>query len=85
MTSISNELVNRYDRQIRLWGFEGQRRIITGKMLVVGVTPMIMEMAKNLILGGLGHICVLDNRKVTQINNQGLYILSEEQLGKNAC
>ncbi|OMJ08236.1 hypothetical protein AYI70_g11669, partial [Smittium culicis] len=49
-------------------------------MLVVGVTPMIMEMAKNLILGGLGHISVLDNRKVTQVNSQGLYILSEEQL-----
>ncbi|PVU86744.1 hypothetical protein BB559_006418 [Furculomyces boomerangus] len=28
MTEISNEQVSRYDRQIRLWGFDGQQRIL---------------------------------------------------------
>jgi hypothetical protein len=54
--------VARYDRQIRVWGFETQRRLHDIRFLFIGITQTSLECLKNLVLGGASSIsCVLDS------------------------
>ncbi|PVU99554.1 hypothetical protein BB559_000618, partial [Furculomyces boomerangus] len=87
MTEISNEQVSRYDRQIRLWGFDGQQRMLKSKILVIGVNPLTMEMSKNLVLGGIGQLSIMDDGIVNSSDTHNLYILGEEHVGekKSKC
>jgi hypothetical protein len=41
-----------YDRSIRLWGKDSQQRIISAKVLVVGLRSLSAEICKNLVLAG---------------------------------
>jgi hypothetical protein len=41
-----------YDRSIRLWGKDSQQRIMTAKVLVVGLRSLSAEVCKNLVLAG---------------------------------
>lgn len=47
-----------YDRQIRLWGVEAQRRLSTGHVLIVGAASsgLAQEVAKNVVLAGVGRV-----------------------------
>ena len=49
-----------YDRQIRLWGLETQRGLLGTRILLIGVNGLGNEIAKNLVLAGVGHLHVLD-------------------------
>lgn len=48
--------VNKYDRQIRLWGQSGQRRLGEAKIALLGSSGAGIEALKNLVLPGVGHI-----------------------------
>jgi hypothetical protein len=53
--------VTRYDRQIRAWGFETQRRLHNTRFLFIGITFTSLECMKNLVLAGASSVsCVLD-------------------------
>lgn len=52
--------LNRYDRQIRAWGFETQRRLKVCKLLIIGFNHASMECIKNLSLAGACLIHVSD-------------------------
>lgn len=57
--SIAQEatfVVDKYDRQIRLWGKRGQRRLGEGRVALVKCTGAGIEALKNLILPGIGFI-----------------------------
>lgn len=43
-----------YDRQIRVWGVEAQKRLRDARVLVVGSCPLACELAKNVCLAGVG-------------------------------
>lgn len=51
----------RYDRQLRLWGPEGQRRVSECRVLAFGATPSTCEALKNLILGGIKSFHLVDD------------------------
>jgi len=51
----------RYDRQLRLWGAEGQRRIEACRVLALGAAPATCEAMKNLILGGVRAFELVDD------------------------
>ena len=53
-----------YDRQLRVWGVEAQQRMMSSKVLVVGVGGVACEICKNLILGGVGQLTMMDHQKV---------------------
>jgi hypothetical protein len=53
-----------YDRQIRLWGVEGQKRLQAAHVCVVGLGALGVEVAKNLILAGV-QTTVVDDAPVT--------------------
>ena len=48
--------VDKYDRQIRLWGVKGQRRLGESKVALVGCSGAGIEALKNLVLPGIGCI-----------------------------
>ena len=50
-----------YDRQLRLWGAETQLRLRAARALVVGARALGAEVAKNLVLAGVGSVSLLDN------------------------
>ena len=52
--------VERFDRQIRLFGMEGQQRIATSTVLVYNTGFVGSEFIKNLVLGGI-HKCSIYN------------------------
>jgi molybdopterin/thiamine biosynthesis adenylyltransferase len=56
--------VNKYDRQIRLWGTSGQRRLSNAKVLLLGCSGAGIEALKNLVLPGVGQIDIWDDRLV---------------------
>jgi hypothetical protein len=52
-----------YDRQLRLWGHKAQGKLLKGRILIAVLpgtsSPLLwFELAKNLILAGLGHLLV---------------------------
>ena len=51
----------RYDRQLRLWGAEGQGRLARCRVLAVGASPATCETMKNLILGGIRAFEMVDD------------------------
>jgi molybdopterin/thiamine biosynthesis adenylyltransferase len=48
--------INKYDRQIRLWGVDGQRRLGEARVGLVSCSGAGVETLKNLVLPGVGHI-----------------------------
>lgn len=51
---------DKYDRQLRLWGAQGQRALGETKVVAVGASAAGTETLKNLILPGIGAFCVMD-------------------------
>ncbi|GJP36425.1 hypothetical protein CLOM_g20934 [Closterium sp. NIES-68] len=49
-----------YDRQIRVWGVEAQQRIGSARLLVIGMSAVMAETCKNLVLAGVGSLTLLD-------------------------
>ncbi|GMF51577.1 unnamed protein product [Phytophthora fragariaefolia] len=56
---------DKYDRQLRLWGAEGQRRLASTHVLLVGSGATGAEALKNLVLPGVQRFTVLDDARVT--------------------
>ncbi|XP_074075283.1 SUMO-activating enzyme subunit 1 [Macrotis lagotis] len=62
--TISEEEAAQYDRQIRLWGLEAQKRLRASRVLLVGMKGLGAEVAKNLILAGVKGLTMMDHQKV---------------------
>uniref|UniRef100_A0A3B3Z6V8 THIF-type NAD/FAD binding fold domain-containing protein n=1 Tax=Periophthalmus magnuspinnatus TaxID=409849 RepID=A0A3B3Z6V8_9GOBI len=63
-TMISEEEAAQYDRQIRLWGLEAQKRLRASRVLLAGLGGLGAEIAKNLILAGVKGVTLLDHKQV---------------------
>ncbi|XP_003485941.1 SUMO-activating enzyme subunit 1 [Bombus impatiens] len=72
-----------YDRQIRLWGLESQKRLREAKILLIGLNGYGAEIAKNIILAGVKAITFLDHRNVTVQDRCSQFLAPRELLGKN--
>nr|XP_015196150.1 PREDICTED: SUMO-activating enzyme subunit 1 [Lepisosteus oculatus] len=64
-TLISEEEAAQYDRQIRLWGLDAQKRLRASRVLLVGMRGLGAEVAKNLILAGVKGLTMLDHEQVS--------------------
>eukprot|EP00761_Pharyngomonas_kirbyi_P001504 gb/GECH01001508.1/.p1 GENE.gb/GECH01001508.1/~~gb/GECH01001508.1/.p1 ORF type:complete len:343 (+),score=89.38 gb/GECH01001508.1/:1-1029(+) len=82
--SISEKEAAVYDRQIRLWGLDAQKRLSDAKVLVVGLTGISAEVCKNIVLAGVGNIHVIDPQDVTSehLSTAG-FLLNEKHIGFN--
>lgn len=82
---ISEDEVKLYDRQIRVWGMEAQKRLKNLKVLLIGCGGIAAEVGKNLVLAGVRALVLLDSRKcdVTMLNSS--FLLHHNDLGENVA
>lgn len=72
-----------YDRQIRLWGLESQKRISKTRLLVVGMGGLSAEVCKNLVLTGIGSITIMDNTLVQWQHLGCQFFVDSSCIGQN--
>jgi len=72
----------KYDRQIRLWGIEGQNRLHNVHICVLGAGPIASETLKNLVLPGIGKFSMVDGEKVSHRDLGNNFFVELSGLGK---
>ena len=80
---LSADEATQYDRQIRLWGLEAQKRIRSAKVLAVGATGISVEVCKNIVLAGIESLVLLDPAPVVAEDLTAQFYLQQDQIGKN--
>ncbi|KAH3687575.1 hypothetical protein WICPIJ_001436 [Wickerhamomyces pijperi] len=85
---MSNELsadeIALYDRQLRVWGAEGQTHLKNSRILLLNFTSLGCEIIKNLILAGVGSVEIYDSDTVKEQDfSAGNFFLSESELAKS--
>lgn len=60
---VSEKEIIQYDRQIRLWGLDAQKRLRASKVCSIGLGSLGAEIVKNLVLAGIGEMTLVDNHK----------------------
>ena len=58
----------RYDRQLRIWGEQGQARLESAHVCLLNCGPTGSEALKNLVLGGISAFTIVDNARVTSLD-----------------
>ncbi|KAH0538739.1 hypothetical protein FGG08_004691 [Glutinoglossum americanum] len=81
--SISADEIALYDRQIRLWGVKAQEKLRSANILLVTMKALANEIAKNLVLAGIGSLTIIDHEPVSGDDLCSQFFLSEEDIGKN--
>lgn len=57
--------INKYDRQIRIWGDDGQSALQRASVCVVNATATATEILKNLVLPGIASFTIIDGQNVS--------------------
>ena len=71
-----------YDRQIRLWGVDAQKRMRASRVLVAGLGALGAEVTKNVVLAGVG-VTVQDERLVTEADTGVQFFVDASHVGQN--
>ncbi|KAF6718153.1 SUMO-activating enzyme subunit 1 [Oryzias melastigma] len=80
---ISEEEAAQYDRQIRLWGLDAQKRLRGSRVLLAGLGGLGAEVAKNLILAGVKGLTLLDHEQVTEESCRAQFLVPVSARGQN--
>ncbi|XP_008555088.1 SUMO-activating enzyme subunit 1 [Microplitis demolitor] len=72
-----------YDRQIRLWGLESQKRLRMARVLLIGMNGFSAEVAKNIILAGVKSVTFLDHRNVDVGDSCSQFFVTRKDIGTN--
>ncbi|XP_014260992.1 SUMO-activating enzyme subunit 1 [Cimex lectularius] len=72
-----------YDRQIRLWGLEAQKRLRNARVLIVGMGGLGAEVAKNIILTGVKAVSLMDHKTATEADLMSQFFIPQDKLGEN--
>lgn len=72
-----------YDRQIRLWGVDAQKKLIASRILLINMNGLAAEIAKNLVLSGINRLTLLDSSEVSDNDTRTNFLLPSSTLGKN--
>ncbi|PWY70201.1 hypothetical protein BO70DRAFT_365501 [Aspergillus heteromorphus CBS 117.55] len=81
--SISADEIALYDRQIRLWGVKAQEKLRSANILLITFRALANEVAKNLVLAGIGSLTIIDHESVTEEDLGAQFFINEEHLGQN--
>jgi len=73
----------KYDRQLRLWGEEGQARLEAAHICLINGTAIGTETFKNLVLPGIGHFTIVDGGKVTEADTGNNFFVTLDSVGKS--
>lgn len=72
-----------YSRQLYVLGHEAMRRMAATEVLISGVNGLGVEIAKNVILGGVKSVTIHDENVVALSDLSSQFYLSEKDVGKN--
>lgn len=72
-----------YDRQIRLWGLDSQKRLRAARILMIGLNGFGAEVAKNIILAGVKSVTFLDHKNVSEADACSQFLANKSDIGKN--
>lgn len=81
--TLSADDIALYDRQIRLWGIKAQEQMRAANVLLIGMKALGNEIAKNLVLAGIGSLTILDHELVTEDDLCSQFLITEKDIGKN--
>ncbi|KAJ4474098.1 hypothetical protein C8J55DRAFT_518919 [Lentinula edodes] len=74
----------RYDRQLRLWAASGQAALESARILVIPATATATSILKNLVLPGLGHFTVMDDKAATGADaGNNFFLDGSKSIGKS--
>lgn len=72
-----------YDRQIRLWGADAQKKMQSSRVLYINVTGVSSEIIKNLVLAGIA-ATLCDNRPAACLEKSPCFFTPFNQYDNNA-
>mmetsp|Transcript_7499 Transcript_7499/g.13068 ORF Transcript_7499/g.13068 Transcript_7499/m.13068 type:complete len:175 (-) Transcript_7499:982-1506(-) len=71
-----------YSRQLYVMGHEAQKRMMASRAVIVGVSGLGVEVAKNIILAGISSVTLCDPELPNSFDLGGNFYLSEGDLNK---
>jgi amyloid beta precursor protein binding protein 1 len=74
---------NKYDRQLRLWGPNGQKKLSEASILLINATAAGTETLKNLVLPGVGYFTILDDKLVEERDLGTNFFVTKDSIGKS--
>ncbi|KAL7000094.1 NEDD8-activating enzyme E1 regulatory subunit axr1 [Sarracenia purpurea var. burkii] len=77
------EAKTKYDRQLRIWGEQGQAALEKASICLLNCGPTGSETLKNLVLGGIGSITVIDGNKVEVADLGNNFMVDESSVGQS--
>uniref|UniRef100_A0A2A4K8C9 E1 ubiquitin-activating enzyme n=1 Tax=Heliothis virescens TaxID=7102 RepID=A0A2A4K8C9_HELVI len=72
-----------YSRQLYVLGHDAMRRMASSDVLISGLGGLGLEVAKNVILGGVKSVTLHDERTCTIADLSSQFYLSEKSIGQN--
>ncbi|GMJ13408.1 AUXIN RESISTANT 1 [Hibiscus trionum] len=73
----------KYDRQLRIWGEQGQAALEKASICLLNCGPTGSETLKNLVLGGVGSITIVDGSKVEFGDLGNNFMVDDSSLGQS--
>lgn len=83
MAERTDSKSKRYDRQIRIWGAEGQQRLESSRIALLNCSATGAETLKNLVLGGIASFTIADGNKVTAADLGNNFLVDQSRLGQS--
>ncbi|KAF8450128.1 hypothetical protein BGX38DRAFT_1184591 [Terfezia claveryi] len=80
-TGQPNAKEKKYDRQLRLWGANGQQALEASHICLVNATATGCEVLKNLILPGIGKFTVIDDATIAEVDLGVNFFVDAEGVG----
>uniref|UniRef100_A0A8I6XK59 Ubiquitin-like 1-activating enzyme E1A n=1 Tax=Hordeum vulgare subsp. vulgare TaxID=112509 RepID=A0A8I6XK59_HORVV len=74
-----------YDRQIRVWGVDAQKRLSKAHVLVCGVNGTTIEFCKNIVLAGVGSLSLMDDHIVTEDDLSANFLIPHDESMHGGC
>ncbi|XP_072981603.1 SUMO-activating enzyme subunit 1A-like [Typha angustifolia] len=68
-----------YDRQIRVWGVDAQKRLSKAHILVSGLNGTTVEFCKNIVLAGVGSLTLMDDNLVRQEDLNANFLIPPDE------
>eukprot|EP00252_Welwitschia_mirabilis_P011517 TRINITY_DN25784_c0_g1_i2.p1 TRINITY_DN25784_c0_g1~~TRINITY_DN25784_c0_g1_i2.p1 ORF type:complete len:527 (-),score=124.25 TRINITY_DN25784_c0_g1_i2:341-1921(-) len=83
MAAVENKNKIKYDRQLRIWGEQGQAALEKSSVCLLNCSPTGSETLKNLVLGGIGSFTIVDGLKVKNEDLGNNFFVDEQSLGQS--
>ncbi|XP_026823150.1 NEDD8-activating enzyme E1 regulatory subunit [Rhopalosiphum maidis] len=77
-----SERSRKYDRQLRLWGDQGQQDLETAHVCLINATALGTEILKSLVLPGIGAFTIIDNEVITEEDVGSNFFLTTDRIGE---